>query len=339
MFFGPLVLPKAISYYRSIKTRPANGKSIRPVPKSVNRALGILWTVAVIALISTFPYFSPENIFTTTQSRLQIPTDVLFTRLSSPVFRPLGLTDTDNAIRQKFTSIDSRLLYLKFGPAVMSQCSFCNAEEPTTYFYYALPAILTPHLFNICILGLVTSGLFVGSETTIWRRTATIAGFAAAGIDVYMVSSYNHQENARATRLEDVNAFFWKMRLYRSLAIAAMNGLLGWAIYLSSTNRAFVTPHTSVERLEVATRQLELVRSKMGAIAVMRNTIVRDAELRTQTQSYWVEEGRVYAEAMDDREVVEGVNNALSDRINISSITKDADSYSKNLLGLTGAPS
>jgi hypothetical protein len=329
-----MLLPKAISYYRSIRAGPpVTSKPIRPVPSNVNRALTILFTVSVIYLVSTFPFFSPENIFATTQSRLQIPTDVLFTRLASPIFRPHGLTDGDNALRQKFVSLDSRLLYFKFGPDVLSNCLFCNVEDPRSYLYYALPSVLVPHIFNLCVLGLVTSGLFVGNEGTVWRKTATYASIVVAGLDLYTVSTYDQQENARATRLEDVQTFFWRMRLYRGVGIAAMDALLGWVLYLSSTNRAFVTPLTTVERLESATRELEMVRSKMGAMGVMRNTIARDAELRTRAHNYWLEEGRIVAEAMDDKEVVEGVNNALSLRINISAITKDAELYAKNLIG------
>jgi hypothetical protein len=37
-------------------------------------------------------------------------------------------------------------------------------------------------------------------------------------------------------------------------------------------------------------------------------------------------------EVMEEREVVEGVNDALSNRIDVSSITRDADGYAQNVL-------
>ena len=44
-----------------------------------------------------------QNVFTTTRSRLHIPTDVLFTRLSN--LRPDGrLTSIDEALRAKITT-------------------------------------------------------------------------------------------------------------------------------------------------------------------------------------------------------------------------------------------
>jgi hypothetical protein len=182
-------------------------------------------------------------------------------------------------------------------------------------------------------MALVTSGLFVGDEGAIWRKPATITAIGLIALDLWIVSTYDYKANAHATRLEDIDVFFWKMRVYRWVAIATIDALLGWAMYLSSTNRAFVTPRTAAERIEGITRELEAIRSKMNAAGVMRNTVSRDATLRSRNQSYWVDEGRMMAEYMEDREVVEGVNNALQSRISIDAITNDAEIYSQNLVG------
>jgi len=252
IFVGPILLPKAIAYYRSVRTAPLiHGIPIRPVPRNVSRALLILFITALAFFVNTLPFFSPENIFSRTASRLQIPTDVLFTRLLG--LRPTGLTPADELLRTKINSLESRLLYFQFGPDVIKDCQFCNAEDPNSYLYYALPGILAPHLFNLCVLALVTSGLFTGKEGGIWRTTATIAALAVGLVEVYMVSSYKHQGNARATRLEDIDTFFWKMRIYRGVALSALDGLLGYLLYLSSTNRAFLTPPSAAERVEAST--------------------------------------------------------------------------------------
>jgi hypothetical protein len=187
-------------------------------------------------------------------------------------------------------------------------------------------------------MALVTSGLFVGDEGAIWRRPATIAAMGLAALDLWIVSIYDNQSNARALRLEDIDSFFWKMRVYRLIAIAAVDIMLGWLMYLSSTNRAFVTPRTSAERIDGVTRELEKVRGKLNAAGVMRNTVSRDATLRGRNQSYWTDEGRMMSECMEDREVVAGLNNALQSRISIDTITKDAELYSQNLIGALKAP-
>lgn len=332
MFFGPILLPKAIGYYRSVRAAPTvQGVVVRPLPSNVSRALLILFVVTATFIIRTLPAFSPENIFSFTSSRLQIPIDVLFARVSG--LRPNGLTSSDNILRTKIASLDSRLLYFQHGPDIITNCLFCNPEDPNSYLYYSIPAILAPHLFNLCILALVTSGLFTGKEGAIWRTTATIAACAAVVLDLYLVSSYDTAANSKATRLEDIDTFFWKMRVYRLLGLATINGLLGWMLFLSSTNRAFIKPATTQERIEGSTKVLDAVRSKMSAMGILRNTVQRDAELRQRSSDYWVREGMVMGELMEEREVVEGVNNALGSRIDMNTITRDAEAYAQNVVG------
>lgn len=327
-----MLLPKAISYYRSIRAAPAiSGKPVRPAPPAVSRALAILFGIAIASLVFTFPYFSPENIFSLTQSRLQAPTDVLFTRLNA--LRPQGLSEFDNQLRLKLVSLESRLLYLKYGPEAIANCLWCNAEDPTSYFYYTLPGLLAPHLFNLCVLALVTSGLFVGNEGAVWRTTATIGSMALACVEMWMVNSYDHQANARALRLEDLDRFYWTVRFYRGVGIAVLDAVLGWLMYLSSTNRAFVKPHTTAERVETSIKVLESTRSKMSAAGVIRNTVFRDDGLRDRNQAYWIHEGRLMGEMMEDREVLDGVKNALeNNRINIDRITADAEIYAGKVI-------
>ncbi|KAL2073174.1 hypothetical protein VTL71DRAFT_10498 [Oculimacula yallundae] len=326
LFFGPILLPKALSYYRSIRTAPMiHGISIRPVPAHVVRALTILFTVSAVFLLKTLPMFGPENIFTLTQSRIQTPTDVLFTRLSA--LRPTGLTATDNLLRSRLNSLDSRLLFFQHGPSVLSECTFCNADDPNSYLYYSLPSILGPHLVNLVILAIVTSGLFTGKEGAIWRTTATVGAASLALLEIYLVASYQPAANARATRAEDLDFFFWKMRVYRGVGLAALDAMLGWVLYLSSTNRAFVTPPTTPERIEISSRVLDAARAKLNATGILRNTILRDDDLRGRNSAYWVHEGQVMGGVMEERAVVEGVNNALENRIDMARISADAEGY------------
>jgi hypothetical protein len=335
LFFGPILLPKALTYYRSIRAAPSiHGIPIRPVPPNVSRALLILTIATLFFLLQTLPPFSPTNIFTLTSSRLQIPTDVLFTRLSA--LRPL--TPFDETLRSKISSLESRYLYFQHGPDVLTDCQFCNAEDPNSYLYYSLPSLLAPHLFNLCVLALITSGLFTGKEAAIWRTTATLATGAWALLDIYFVSTYDYKSNARALRLEDIDFFFWKMRVWRAIGIAFIDGVLGWLLYLSSTNRAFLTPPSTAERVEASTKMLDVVRSKMSAMGILRNTINRDEDLRARSEGYWIHEGRVMSELMQEREVVDGVRNALDGRINMATITADAENYAQSVIAPLQGP-
>ncbi|KAI1781147.1 hypothetical protein F4818DRAFT_30120 [Hypoxylon cercidicola] len=333
LFFGPILLPKAISYYRSIRAAPrAAGVTVQPIPPQAFQALVVLAATALVFVLrAVVPQFTPENVFARTQSRLQIPTDVLFNRLSS--LRPdRALTTADQALRAKFVNLESRLLYLQFGPDVLADCPFCNSDDPRSYFYYALPALLVPHLLNLVIVSLATSDLVAGTHGPKWRATAAVACGLGAALDIYATNSYNHQANARATRLGDVDMFFWTARLYRYLGLALLDSLLGFLLYLSSTNRAFVTLPSAAARVAAAARQLQATRGRLNAVGIVKNTATRDEDLRSRAQAYWQHEGRLMREVMEEREVVEGVNDALQNRVNIQDITRDAGEYALNVL-------
>lgn len=286
---------------------------------------------AFLLVVKTLPAASPENIFVKTQSRLQIPVDVLFNRISA--VRPdNAFTAWDYTLRSKFVNLESRLLYFQYGPEVLAECVFCNADEPKSYFYYALPSLLWPHIGNLIILAVVTSPSLTGKYGSQWRTLATISSGILAGLELYFVNSYNHQANARALRLSDLDLFYWSMRSYRFIALAILDAAIAFALYLSSTNRAFVQPPSPAERIELVNRALVAARSKMNAVGIVKNTIMRDENLRSRSQGYWQHEVQLMGEVMEERDVIDGVNDALSNRIDIQNITRDADTYTQNVL-------
>lgn len=166
----------------------------------------------------------------------------------------------------------------------------------------------------------------------IWRKQATMLAGAVAFFDAYFLVKYDHTANARATRLEEIDFFHWNMQLYRNLALAALNGVIGYLLFLSSTNRAFITPPTHAERLEAMNKNIDQTRLKMNGIGIIRNATLRDKNLRQRIADYWVREGDVMGEVMETREVVDGVKNALGSRINLDLIEKDAGDFAENLL-------
>lgn len=72
---------------------------------------------------------------------------------------------------------------------------------------------------------------------------------------------------------------------------------------------------------------------KLRALGILKNTALRDEELRETSRAYWNHEVMIMANAMEEREVVEGMNDALSNRIDISRVTRDADMYSHDVIG------
>ncbi|KAF7534912.1 hypothetical protein G7054_g5797 [Neopestalotiopsis clavispora] len=124
------------------------------------------------------------------------------------------------------------------------------------------------------------------------------------------------------------------MRLFRLTGLALLDAGFAALLYLSSTNRAFAAPPAPAERVEATTRLLLAARSRLNALGIVKNTSIRDEELRARMLGYWQHEGRLMREVMEEREVVEGVNDALSNRINMAGITQDAEAYATNILPL-----
>lgn len=265
---------------------------------------------------------------------------MLFTRIS--LRRPSAqLSATDLSLRAKFASLESRLLYLQFGPSVVATCPFCNSDDPRSYLYYALPELLGPHLANLVAIAVATSGALVAATAAAagdraavarWRAPATLAAVALGLADVYLVASYNHTSNARALRLGDIDFFFWAARRYRYAGLAALDLLLAAALYLSGTHRAFVTAPGAAERVEVVLRALGAVKGRVNAAGVVKNTVLRDEELRGRENAYWGHEVRLMREMMEEREVIEGVKDALENRIDIRGIERDAEAYARAVL-------
>ncbi|KAI2642083.1 hypothetical protein GGS21DRAFT_486940 [Xylaria nigripes] len=338
LFFGPILFPKAVSYYRDLRAASqAANQPIRPLPVSAYRALAILCSVSFILFVLALPHFSPENIFNLTSSRLQIPSDVLFSRLTS--LRPNNsLTPSDVALRTKFVNLESRLLYLQFGPDVLASCPFCVSDDPKTYLYYALPSLLGPHLLNLIILSLATSAVVAGNEAASWRRHAAITGAVVAGLDIWSVSTYNYSANARMTRLVDLEMYFWASRTLRYVVLGIVNLSIAALIYVSATNRLFAAPPVPASRVESVVRQLLATKSRLSAVGIVKNTSLRDEDLRSHTTAYWLHEGRLMREVMEEREVVEGINDALTHRINIQEISRDAENYALSMLPQPKSP-
>lgn len=243
------------------------------------------------------------------------------------------MTERDNILRPKIASLDSRLLYFTYGPDVLTHCPFCNSDEPLTYLYYALPSIIWPHLLHTFALGLATSSAIAGKYTNRWRSMAALTGMGLAISECYLFGSYDWKTNARAHRPEEYVHFFWRMRIFRGVTIALVDAFFAGLLWLSSTNRIFVIPPSAAERMETAMRTLENARGKLNAVTILRNVVVRDEGLRKRTEMYWRKEGQIMGEVMDEREVVEGVRNALSGRIQVVKVEDEARKYAEGITG------
>ena len=266
---------------------------------------------------------------------------MLFTRLDAIRAPTGGLTPNDETLRPKLASLDSRLLYLTYGPDVLTHCPFCLSDEPLTYLYYALPSLLLPHILHLLALGLATSTLIAADTNTNtntnhragpkFRTVAVSLGLAAAATECYLFGSYDWKANARVPRPEDYVHFYTRMRLVRGLLLAITDAVLAGALYLAGTNRMFLSPPSPAERTETALRVLEQAKGKLSAVGIVRNAVVRDEALRRRTEGYWREEGRVMGEVMAERDVVDGVRGALEQRVQVGRVEEEARRFADGI--------
>ena len=293
----------------------------------------MLFASATLAFIFTLPFFHPENIFRQTQSRLQTSSGVLLTRLAA--LRPL--TPQDEKLRQVLDKggLEARLLYARFGPDVLLNCPLAtpgDLEAGRMYLLYALPGILGPHILHLAALGIATSSPLTGIEGSSWRGIATIAGVLLAVAEMYYTATYDSSPNALSTRLNEIDFIYWKLLLYRGLAVAFMDAILGWMIWLQATGRAFLTPPSTSERLVKHARVLEILVGKSRGLGIVRNGVVRDAGLRRRVEDYWVKEGEVMRDVFEEPEVLDAQRKALG-RLDKARVDREADMYLEKILG------
>jgi hypothetical protein len=259
--------------------------------------LNVLFASIVFFFVLSLPFnpHAPEpNIFSLTRSRINTPTDVIFHRLMR--LRPDNLlTDSDNLLREKLTSIGARKVYLTFGPDALTSCQFCSFDNLNSYLIYYLPFnVLLPHLAHLLILGVATSAPFAGREAGRWRSKFTFAGLALAALDLWIVATYDALQSASpAVRAgqRSPSGLYYLITLLRPLAFVLCDAACSLIIYLSATNRFFFKPPSPVDQLDnavsAALTQLTSANTKLHASSVTRNAVVRDRALKVRDDVYW----------------------------------------------------
>lgn len=149
--------------------------------------------------------------------------------------------------------------------------------------------------------------------------------------DLGAVAGYDHLGNARASRLSEVDAFFWKIKVVRGVVVAGVDALLGWVIWLSDTRRAFVMPAPAAERLEESTKVLEAVLGKVRGLGAVKNVVQRDTGMRGKIERYWVSEGEMMRQVYEERDVVNSLRDAL-ERVDMARLGVEAEGYVQGVL-------
>ncbi|KAI9843904.1 MAG: hypothetical protein M1837_006058 [Sclerophora amabilis] len=330
---GPFLLPRIYGLYRSLRVHVKTASATRPIPLSrpSRHSLNILFVSSVICLLLTLPHFAPENIYTLTSSRIQTPPDVLFNRLAQ--LRPNStLTASDQILRSRLISVESRLLYLTYGPDPLANCTFCSSDVSSTYLYYSLPTLLTPHGLHALALGLATSLPITGRAASKWRFITTLLSISLPIAEIVILATYDHKSNSTATTPAQLTLLHWWLRTYRYLLMAMVDLGLAFFVYTSATNRLFVTPPSLPERTEEVTKRVEVANRKMHALGILKNAVSRDERLRGATSAYWEQEGKAMGEVFEEREVLDRVREVLG-RVDVRAITDEASKYADGVVG------
>ena len=343
IFFAPILIPRAIALFRSLRASFAHRPTPRPLPSLAARAVNILFFSTALFFILSLPinpHAPSPNIFALTSSHLSTPTDILFSRLARQ--RPQNtLTVEDAALRAKFGSPAARKLYLRFGPDTLISCPFCSLDSQESYLLYHVPLnALLPHLFHLLIIVLVTSAPLVGEQAGRWRIKFTFAAVALALVEIVVVSRHD----ATAHRTADIpTSLYNQIYLLRQLIFSVFDAFCALLIYLSATRRYFFTPPSPADKAEelvsIAGSTLAVATSKLHALSVVRSATVRDKVLKARDDAYWRtavamecsgEDARI--NIWEEEEVVKAISRAMRGRrqeggVDIAKLRADASVY------------
>lgn len=192
-----------------------------------------------------------------------------------------------------------------------------------------------PHLSHIAVLGLVTSSVF-SRFGKLWRTQAVIGAVILFLVEMWFVglSGDHYMHNSIARSEKDIIWTHWRMRIVRGIGIAMLDGLLGYALFLTGTRRWSVGWETEAveETMDAIGKTLERASGRLQAGNFIKQTVMRDKELREKAVEFWVAEEDLGKE-MDANEEVQKVKmSSLPSRMDLDQLTREATARSEGLL-------
>ncbi len=176
-------------------------------------------------------------------------------------------------------------------------CTFCTIDDELSYVLYHLPTnVLGLHLLHFLAVGMATSSSAGGREVGRWRGRALLGAAMLALGDLYMLMGFEQRV--------DVNGpapmgLFWVMRVLRPLTLCGFDALLAGVLWAGATNRLLMFGGGSVDEESVKRRNMEMLtrsnvvlqtaQTKLRAVNVVRNAVVRDRVLQRVENGYWKE--------------------------------------------------
>lgn len=212
------------------------------------------------------------------------------------------------------------------------------------YLFYYLPLnSVVPHLLHLLVLGVATAAPFAGSDAARWRNWFTAAGLLLAGLDFYVMGTYDPLAAASAAvraGQQPPSSLFHAMSVLRPLEFALFDSVCAGLVYVSATHRFFFSPPSQADQINQlvagATEALTTVNYKLHGVSVARNAVVRDKTLKAQDDWYWraavAMEGET--DVWEDEEVVRAMSRAMSGQgVDMAQLGVSAGEYVDRITG------
>lgn len=155
-------------------------------------------------------------------------------------------------------------------------------------------------------------------------------------IEVWFVglSGDHYMQNSIARSEKEIIWTHWRMRIARGVGIATLDGLLGYALYLTGTRRWSVGWETEAveETMEAIGKMLERASGRLQAGNFIKQTVMRDKELREKAVEFWATEEDLGKEMDADEEVRKVRMSSLPSRMDLDQLTREATARSEGLL-------
>ena len=245
-----------------------------------------------------------------------------------------NLTSTDAALRTALANVDNRLLYAWIGPTPLLDCTWCTPSVPKSYLLYALPRLLLLHVAHAVFIGVVTSSYF-GRFGAYWRFHASLLMLALPAYEVWRLGGFAENIPSLIGQKEGQTVFhFWRMRMVRFVGFAVIDAMLGLLVWLSATRRWKFgwEGYVVEERIEESLKKMHAATTLMQASGLLKQTVMRDPELRGECVEWWAREDTRGRELMGDEEVMQVRKERLSDGVNLDSLRKEAEERSRSLV-------
>jgi hypothetical protein len=319
-FLAPVVIPKVYKFM--VQRR----RSARPLPFNIGLTVLCLMMMAACQIIISggisIGRFSaswslPENVIVLTESRIWTSGDVIGSRLAALNKR------VDTVLIERLISQEGRLLYAMYGPAV-SECKWCDIQNPNSLLMYSIPTILLPYMINAVVV-LISTTVWT-RETNQWRGTTIVWLALLAMFDLYSYVRYPVSNNL-ATRLAgDVDWFLWRKTMSRGLILAVYNLVVAGIFYLSGTGWVYNMGELPEHRIMRLYQQLDHSLGKLKIAGMLRLLVGENDDYRDKYVAHWTSRQQSWDELLGDDEVKEALECARLN-INLKRTRQEADEF------------